>query len=271
MAVRIGHASIDENGSITGGAAGDQTGKEICIRNWYNGGWAVLLRAKDPAVRKKIASGCIAACNNPNLGYDQSGRNTGLQEAKKVGWDFSKISSKAEFDCSSLASACVQAAGVSVWSGGNAPTTRTLQNVLIATGAFEAFKDGKYLTGTGYLLEGDILLKPGSHVVMVLDNGANAAPDEQVHTPDAPKQQPIRVYYSVRLPLLQKGMEGEDVRAMQQLLLAKGYEMPKFGADGEYGTETENALLLFQEDNDLKPDAKCGQATWSALLGLKGG
>ena len=55
MAVRIGHASIDENGSATGGAAGDQTGKEVCIRSWYAKGWKVLLRAKDPAVRKKIA------------------------------------------------------------------------------------------------------------------------------------------------------------------------------------------------------------------------
>lgn len=268
MAVRIGHASINENGRATGGAAGDQTGKEICIRNWYAKDWKVLLRAKDPAVRRKIAASCIAACNNENLGYDQSGRNTGLQEAKKVGWDFAKITKKAEFDCSSLASACVQAAGVTVWEvGTNAPTTRTLEKVLTATGAFEALRDEKYLTGTDYLLEGDLLLKPGSHVVMVLDNGAKAAPDEAVHTK---KPEQIRIYYSVRLPLLTKGMEGEDVRTMQQLLLYKGYELPRYGADGEYGDETENALLLFQEDRGLKPDAKCGQATWSALLGVKG-
>lgn len=267
MAVRIGHASIDENGRATGGAAGDQTGREICIRSWYDKGWKVLLRAKDPAVRRKIAASCIAACNNENLGYDQSGRNTGLQEAKKVGWDFSKITKKAEFDCSSLAAACVQAAGVNVWDGGNAPTTRTLEKVLTATGAFEALRDSKYLTGTGYLLEGDILLKPGSHVVMVLDDGKKDRPMEPVHT-EKPEQ--IRVYYSVRLPLLTKGMEGEDVRTMQQLLIGKDYELPRDGADGEYGDETENALLLFQEDNGLKPDAKCGQATWSALLGVKG-
>ena len=31
--IKIGHASIDENGKITGGKAGDQTGKEVCIRN----------------------------------------------------------------------------------------------------------------------------------------------------------------------------------------------------------------------------------------------
>lgn len=268
MTVRIGHASVDERGKATGGAAGDQTGKEICIRDWYSKGWVVLLRAKDPAVRKKIAASCIAACNNKNLGYDQGDRNTGLQAAKKVGWDFSKITSKAEFDCSSLASACIQAAGVNVWDGGNAPTTRTLEKVLIATGAFDALRAAKYLSGTDYLLEGDILLKPGFHVVVVLDNGARATPGEAVHTAAAPKPEQIRVYYGVRLPLLLKGMEGEDVRTMQHLLLANGYELPKYGADGEYGEETENALLLFQEDNGLKADAKCGQATWSCLLGV---
>ena len=267
MSVRIGHASIDERGNASGGAAGDQTGKELCIRNWYSKGWVVLLRAKDPAVRKKIAESCIAACNNENLGYDQGGRNTGLQAAKKVGWDFSKITSKAEFDCSSLASACVHAAGVSVWDGGNAPTTRTLESVLTATGAFEALRAAKYLSGTDYLLTGDILLKPGFHVVMVLDDGAQASSGGAVHTA---KPEIVPVYYSVRLPMLVKGMEGETVRAMQQLLMAKEYELPKYGADGEYGAETENALLLFQEDSNLKADAKCGPATWSALLGFAG-
>ena len=36
MSVMIGHASIDENGRITGGAAGDQSGTEVCKRTWYN-------------------------------------------------------------------------------------------------------------------------------------------------------------------------------------------------------------------------------------------
>lgn len=268
MTVRIGHASIDERGKATGGTAGDQTGKEICIRNWYRGGWKVLLRAKEPGVRKKIAASCTAACNNKYLGYDQSGRNTGLQEAKAVNWDFSKIETPAEFDCSSLTAACVQAAGINIWSGGNAPTTRTLEKVLTATGAFEALTDEKYLTGTDYLLEGDILLKPGSHAVMVLDDGAKAEQSQEVHTQS--DQDIVTVYYSVRLPMLVRGMASEAVRAMQQLLIAKGYELPRHGADGDYGEETENALLLFQEDMNLEPDAKCGPKTWSALLGLSG-
>ena len=264
MTVRIGHASIGGNGKATGDVAGDQTGKEVCIRSWYNKGWTVLLRAKDPAVRKKIASSCIAACENDNIGYDQSGRNTALQEAQKADWDFSEIDTPSETDCSALASACVQAAGVDVWDGGNAPTTRTMEKVLTATGAFEALTDSKYLTSSDHLLEGDILLKPGSHVVMVLDDGAKAG--EEVHT----QQDIVTVYYSVQLPQLVRGMKSDAVKAMQQLLLAKGYELPRYGADGDYGGETENALLLFQEDMNLTPDARCGPDAWSALLGLTG-
>ena len=43
---QIAHASINEKGTVTGGKTGDQTGKEICIRSYYEyyGGWDVHLR-----------------------------------------------------------------------------------------------------------------------------------------------------------------------------------------------------------------------------------
>ena len=43
---KIAHASINEKGTVTGGKTGDQTGKEICIRNYYeySGGWDCHLR-----------------------------------------------------------------------------------------------------------------------------------------------------------------------------------------------------------------------------------
>lgn len=45
----IVHASIDENGTTKGRKAGDQTGKEICIRKYYNPsyGWSYHLRYKE--------------------------------------------------------------------------------------------------------------------------------------------------------------------------------------------------------------------------------
>ena len=64
MAVKIGHASKDENGKIKSGKAGDQTGKEVCTRNWYAGGWTVLLRPKSSTVAEKMAKACEAGCAN---------------------------------------------------------------------------------------------------------------------------------------------------------------------------------------------------------------
>lgn len=40
----IVHASIDENGGIAGNMPGDQTGKEICIRSYYNRPWQYHFR-----------------------------------------------------------------------------------------------------------------------------------------------------------------------------------------------------------------------------------
>ena len=47
MSVKIGHASLDENNRISGGNAGDQTKKEVCIRTWYNKPWLSVIRPKD--------------------------------------------------------------------------------------------------------------------------------------------------------------------------------------------------------------------------------
>ena len=91
MAVIIGSARHDENGKLTGGKAGDQTGKEVCTENWYlaSKGWRVL-RAKDPSVAAKIAADMQAACNNNNIGYDQSNNQSLLHVVTKYDYDCSK-------------------------------------------------------------------------------------------------------------------------------------------------------------------------------------
>ena len=44
---QIVHASINEKGGTTGGQSGDQTGKEVCIRSYYNYPWDCVLRYKE--------------------------------------------------------------------------------------------------------------------------------------------------------------------------------------------------------------------------------
>ncbi|QNU66108.1 peptidoglycan-binding protein [Ruminiclostridium herbifermentans] len=41
---KIVHASNNEKGTASGGKSGDQTGKEICIRSYYNKPWDCILR-----------------------------------------------------------------------------------------------------------------------------------------------------------------------------------------------------------------------------------
>lgn len=175
MAVKIGHASKDEKSKLKNGTAGDQTGKEVCTRNWYAGGWTVLLRPKSATVSEKMAKACEAGCANKKIGYDQNQRNTLRTKAKAAGWNLGKITAACECDCSSFMTVCAEAAGVKMsgtYTSGNAPTTSTMRAKYKATGAFDVLTAKKYLNGSDYLKRGDILVKEGSHTVMVLSNGA---------------------------------------------------------------------------------------------------
>ena len=68
------------------------------------------------------------------------------------------------------------------------------------------------------------------------------------------------------LPTLRRGDKGEKVREMQRLLIDRGYALPKYGADGDFGAETESAVKHFQRDWDLTQDGVCGEKTWERLL-----
>lgn len=173
-AVRIGHSSIDEDGRITGGRAGDQTGREVFITDWYKKGWTVLLRPRDPGVAERMARACEAGCKNDNIGYDQDQRNTLRARAREVGWDLAKITTPCECDCLSFMAVCAEAAGVDMevaYSSGNAPATRYMREKFLKTGAFEALTDKKYLTSPDWLRRGDVLVYEGHHTVMVLSDG----------------------------------------------------------------------------------------------------
>ena len=174
--VRIGHASINENGSITGGAAGDQNGKEVCIRSWYQHkkSW-VVLRAKDPDKAERMAAAMERACNNPDIGYCQNRRYSLFNDVKAFGWDPAKTTKKVHCDCSSL----IQVVGACAWGYDVFGNIRTISmpTVIPATGLFEKLTDPKYTESPDYLRRGDILVTPVSgHTVMVLDNGEKVAP-----------------------------------------------------------------------------------------------
>lgn len=175
--VVLGSSSKDENGLYRGGQAGDQSGKEVYILNWYNGGWKYVIRPKKAVLAEKIASACEKACNNNNIGYDQGQRNTLLAEAKKVGLDLSKITTPCECDCSSFVSTCCVCSGLSegiFFSGGNGRTTYNLLSACESTGEFYVLTASNYTQEKNYLKRGDILLADG-HTVIVLSDGTKAS------------------------------------------------------------------------------------------------
>lgn len=65
--------------------------------------------------------------------------------------------------------------------------------------------------------------------------------------------------------LLTRGMRGSEVRRLQLALIAKGYPLPKFGADGDFGGETDEAVRKVQTKYDLKVDGWVGPATRAVL------
>ncbi len=67
------------------------------------------------------------------------------------------------------------------------------------------------------------------------------------------------------MPLLYKGRTGDTVKYAQNKLISKGYSLSSYGADGIFGSETEQAVRRFQANNGLSVDGMIGPATWAKL------
>ena len=254
MAVRVGSARIDERGKAYGGKAGDQTGRELSTQKWYlhKKGWRVF-RAVKREQALKIAADMEAACKNSHIGYDQWQRNTLYKAAEPLGFDCAKVKTNCETDCSALVRVCCAYAGImglpSDFRTGNMPAN------LLKTGAFVELKGAKYTDQSAYLGKGDILVtKTHGHTVVVLDDGARYEGAVEARE------------YALGERLLKHGAEGADVKQLQQYLIQLGYDLGKWGADGEFGDATEFAVRAFQGDHKLSVDGQYGPKSHAAML-----
>lgn len=173
MSVLIGSARIDENGNISGGKAGDQTGQEVSAQNWYlhSKGW-IVARPKRPEVAEAIAWNMQAGCDNNHIGYCQAHRSSVTAAAKEHGYNLSEVTKDCEVDCSELVRICCLYAGITVGTFNTASEVAALE----ATGEFNILMDDKYCKSSDYLLRGDILItKTKGHTVVILTNGAKAS------------------------------------------------------------------------------------------------
>lgn len=260
MGVKISNCGHDENGRYAGGQAGDQTGTEYQIINWYNRPWLCVLRFEDQEVAALIAEMATQAANNNMIGYDQgtvgnsNDRYTFWEQLVANGYDPSKIKKPCETDCSQSTASIVKAVGYRL----NKPKLKTVSIYLTTYNMRSAFKtagamvltDSKYLTSGACLKPGDILLNDNHHVAIVVsgDASSNATPAKKNY--------------------LEKGDTGSEVTTMQKRLIKVGYSCGAAGADGDFGSDTDSALRKFQKDNGLTVDGQYGPKSKAKLTAL---
>lgn len=249
--VKISNSGSDEHGNYKGGTAGDNTGKEWYIRDWYNRPWNCVLRHPDPEVRACLADLATKAANNNRIGYDQYQRDTYWKELQKVNYDPSKITVACEADCSAGVIANVKAAGYIL----NRPELKNItctytgnMRAGLKAAGFACLTDSKYLTSSAFLVAGDVLLNDKHHTATAVTNGI---------------QSDGSIPAAATMPLLKKGSQGEAVKKLQQTLNGKGYKLTE---DGDFGNKTEAAVKAFQKANGLEVDGEVGPMTWGVLF-----
>lgn len=256
--VKISNCGHDENGRYAGGKAGDQTGTEYQIMNWYSRPWLCVLRFNDARIAAMIADMATKAAQNNLIGYDQgtagnsNDRYSFWQHLKASNYDPAQITVACESDCSASTAAIVKGAGyrlnnaklkaVSIYL-----TTRNMRAAMKAAGA-KVLTDSKYLTSGDYLKAGDILLNDNHHVAIAVTTGA------KVSTPSTT----LTGTFQTRLPILRKGSSGTAVAMLQAML---GVE-----ADGQFGDDTYNSLKVFQKNVGVKANGTCGIDTWKRVI-----
>lgn len=183
--VKISNCGHDERGRYAGGKAGDQTGTEYQIMNWYSRPWLCVLRFNDAKIATMIADMATKAAQNNLIGYDQgtsgnsNDRYSFWRHLKASNYDPAQITIACESDCSASTAAIVKGAGyrlnnaklkaVSIYL-----TTRNMRAAMKIAGA-KVLTDRKYLTSGDYLKAGDILLNDNHHVAIAVTTGAKAS------------------------------------------------------------------------------------------------
>ena len=275
---KIAHASGDERRKLRGGKAGDQTGREVCVRGWYNRPWNVVLHWKDPKKAERCATAMERAAKNDNFGYDQSQRNSALREARKHGYDPGKVDVKVETDCSALVALACMYAGIPesvLYRHGNSATTTTLRKWLAATGEFEIRTAPKYTKSPDFNSRGDIEMCEGHHVAVQIEDGKYA----KKTTPAGKAYLGVFPVFSDERNDYRKG-DGIDtltnyptqIKRVQMVInwINTGkadHDTDLAGsikADGRFGGCTEKAVKTAQKRLGVKEDGVFGAATLAA-------
>jgi hypothetical protein len=94
----------------------------------------------------------------------------------------------------------------------------------------------------------------GTFYVQIISESAASAPEVQDFTP----------ILSRNMKLTDPFMRGNDVKALQNRLVALGYDLGT--PDGVFGPNTDHAVRAFQGDKSLTVDGVVGPNTWAKLF-----
>lgn len=177
----LGGSNKDENGRYHGGKEGDQTGKEVYLKTYKQASsyhhWTYVYHWKDPNKGVKAAQAMIQACQEDNVGYNQSERTQVWNEAKKKGWTGLSGVPKCNSDCSSLCWTCAKIGGA------NLDFPAADNTYLLKSGDFEKHTTADWTRSSKKLSRGDIL-GDGHHFEMVIaqkgDDYADAELNERI-------------------------------------------------------------------------------------------
>lgn len=210
-------------------------------------------------VIEKAVNWAISIANDQSHGYSQADR-----------WG-------PDYDCSSFVISAFEQAGVAVREAG-ASYTGNMYGALLSCGFRDVSAEVEMGSGRG-IQAGDVLLNKAQHTCLAIGNFrvANCRTDEGNPQSGDQSGNEIRLQNYWNYPWdcvlryaggesagtvsgggsgssaaprssLKKGDRGEDVKALQQALIAAGYSCGNCGADGIYGNDTFRAVAAFQED-----------------------
>lgn len=165
--MKVANCGHDENGKYRGGKAGDQTGHEWEIIDYYvpSYGWSYHFKWKDEELGKQFAELAKQSANNNNIGYCQDHRSTFEKQLKSSKWLPKDINVKCEADCSSGVIGLIHAIGylnkITELKNFKATYTGNLYKYLKESTYFELTYDKHYL--------GEINLTPNHHINIIVD------------------------------------------------------------------------------------------------------
>lgn len=177
---------------------------------------------------------------------------------------------KQAYDCAQLTRYAMAEIGINLVSGSNSQWNKTEWAL---TGEMDSLpKDAlcllfrrdadKKMGHTGIYMGDGTAIHARGHAYGVVQNGIEES--RWTHWGI-----PVGLYSElpdIKNDILKKGAAGERVRALQEMLLAVGQLLPRYGADGKYGNETIAAVMSFQSRMGLEDTGNVDDITWNALI-----